>query len=188
MFRRIIESGRYFVYIAVVSSFIAALITFLWGAIRLMENAVEFARGAVQGEMGSEIGISMIAVVDAFLLGTILYIFAVGLYELFIGNLKVPDWLVIDNLDDLKAKLQSVIIMIMAVLFLEHLAEWQRPLETLMFGGAIAAVTVALVLYSSSKKSKQPATKRGQDVAEGSLTADADGRTPERPKAGSLRQ
>lgn len=173
MFRRAIEGGRFFVYIAVVSSFIASFITFLWGAVRLIENSLAFGRGALDGHIGAEIGINMIAVVDAFLLGTILYIFAVGLYELFIGKLKVPAWLVINNLDDLKAKLQSVIIMIMAVLFLEHLAEWERPLETLMFGAAIAVVTLALVFYSSSKKPENAAEKRKGASEEGSAGSPA---------------
>lgn len=157
--KSIFENGRFLVYIAVVSSFIASMITFLWGAIRLAQNTIAFATWASAeawephgAETGAEVGINMIAVVDAFLLATVLYIFAIGLYELFIGTLKVPDWLVIKNLDDLKGKLQSVVIMIMAVLFLEHLAHWKDPLDTLMFAGAIAIVTLALVFYSSSKK------------------------------------
>lgn len=168
-------------YIAVIASFIASFMTFLWGAIRLVENGIIFGRGAMEGHIGDEIGINMIAVVDAFLLGTILYIFAVGLYELFIGELKVPAWLVIRSLDDLKAKLQSVIIMIMAVLFLEHLAEWQNPLETLMFGAAVSIVTIALVFYGTSKKEektaagpKQKAHGAGGIGAETALDLDAE--------------
>lgn len=93
-------------------------------------------------------GIHMIAILDAFLLAVVLYIFAVGLYELFIGEIEVPSWLVIRNLDDLKKKLISVIILVMAVTFVEHLVQWKRPEDTLMFGAATALVVTSLMLYS----------------------------------------
>jgi|GEM_PF-3935062 len=44
-----------------------------------------------------------------------------------------------------KARLISVIILIMAVTFLEHIVEWKNPFDLLMFGVAIAVV--ALILY-----------------------------------------
>lgn len=98
-------------------------------------------------EAASRQGVHMIALLDAFLLAIVLYIFAVALYELFIGEIKVPPWLVIRNLDDLKLKLVSVIILVMAVTFLEHLVQWEKPLETLMFGAATALVLSSLILY-----------------------------------------
>lgn len=170
MFARLMENGRFLIYIAVVSSFVASVITFLWGALRLAQNIGIFAQGVAGRQIEDAVGINMIAVVDAFLLGTILYIFAVGLYELFIGDLDVPDWLEIHSLDDLKGKLLSVIIMIMAVLFLEHLAEWTDPLPTLAFGGAIAIVTFALVFYSGAMKSAEKAKQDRGSMAPAMFT------------------
>ena len=71
------------------------------------------------------IGVELIAVMDTFLIATALYIFAVGLYELFIADLELPEWLNIHNMHDLKAKLSGVIILVMAVTFLEHLVHWE---------------------------------------------------------------
>lgn len=77
----------------------------------------------------------------------ILYIFALGMYELFIGSVNLPEWLIIRNLHDLKVKLSSVIILVMCITSLKHLVEWKDPQGTLFFGIAIAVVTVALIAF-----------------------------------------
>ena len=48
---------------------------------------------------------------------------AIGLYELFIGELTVPDFLRVETLHQLKARLAGVVILVMAVKFVEKLAE-----------------------------------------------------------------
>jgi uncharacterized membrane protein YqhA len=83
---------------------------------------------------------------DVFLIATALLIFSLGLYELFIGKLDLPQWLAIRDLEDLKDKLRAVIIFVMTVIFLEHLVLWQDPASTLRFGGAIAIMIAALCL------------------------------------------
>ena len=62
--------------------------------------------------------VDVLASIDAILLGTVLLVIGYGLYELFVDtHLDVPDWLEINNLDDLKAKLIGVIVAIIAVIF-----------------------------------------------------------------------
>ena len=93
-----------------------------------------------------------IAVMDIHLLSVILYIFAVGLYELFEGKLNVPDWLKIESIDQLKAKLASVVILILAITFTKHVVKWNGPFETLLFGVAIAVVIGVLIFYYKVKE------------------------------------
>lgn len=145
---RLLSGGRYLILLAVLSSFAASVAILLWGTARMFSGISEIlAHLGAEGEAASQQGVHMIALLDAFLLAVVLYIFAVALYELFIGEVTVPSWLVIRNLDDLKRKLISVIIMVMAVTFLEHLVRWEKPLETLMFGAATALVLAALILF-----------------------------------------
>ena len=67
----------------------------------------------------------MIEVIDLYLIGTVFYITALGLYELFIDDqVPTPGWLHITHLNDLKGKLLGVAVVIMAVLFLGHLVSW----------------------------------------------------------------
>jgi uncharacterized membrane protein YqhA len=85
---------------------------------------------------------------DKFLIAVGLYIFAVGLYELFIGNLVLPAWLMVKTLHEVKSRLSSIIILVMAIVFLEHLVEWNDPQATLFYGIAVAVVAGGLIAFS----------------------------------------
>jgi uncharacterized membrane protein YqhA len=58
---------------------------------------------AIQHEFGADgakhVSVEVIILVDLFPLGTVLYVVAVGLYQLFINsNLRTPSWLKITDL------------------------------------------------------------------------------------------
>ena len=154
MLKFCLERGKYVILLAVVSTFLASVATFIWGTVRMITNVVSLIAGLITHE-GGHSGVQMIASLDSLLLAIVLYIFSVAIYELFFGKINVPDWLVIENLDGLKEKLASVIILILAVTFLEHLVEWKDAKETLMFGISIAAVLIALVFYMHHKKGEK---------------------------------
>ena len=96
----------------------------------------------------------LIQAVDSSLLAAVLIIFALGLYELFIGVINVPDdhpfrrVLVIETLDDLKNKLATVIIMLLVVKFFERSQELKSTdyLDLLMLAGGVALLGVGLWL------------------------------------------
>jgi uncharacterized membrane protein YqhA len=142
---RILQRSKNLVLIAVTSLLVASAAAFIWGAVK----TVLVIKGLVVSYGKDPLSlITLIELMDTFLIATALLIFAVGLYELFIKDIVLPDWLVIHNLHDLKAKLGSVIILVMAVTFLKHLVEWREPLNTLFFGIAIAVVSASLIAFS----------------------------------------
>lgn len=141
----LLEKSIYLVLIAVVCSLAASAAAFVWGAVK--------TAGVVWHLMTNlghdpSAGISLIALMDTFLIATALLLFAVGLYELFIREIALPAWLVIRNLHDLKVKLSSVIILVMGVTFLEHLVEWKDAQDTLLLGLAVAVVSAVLIAFS----------------------------------------
>ena len=87
-------------------------------------------------------------ILEINLIAVILFICAIGLYLLFWKDIRVPPWLSITNVNQLKEKLVGIIITVMGVTFLEHILHWHDPQGTLMFGGAIALVIIALVFYT----------------------------------------
>lgn len=100
----------------------------------------------------------VVEVIDGYLLATVLLIFALGLYELFISALdqarrseSFAKVLVINNLDDLKSRLGKVILIILIVRFFEQALkmEFHHPLDLLAFSGGIALVGLALFLSHS---------------------------------------
>lgn len=94
-----------------------------------------------------------IGAVDLALLAAVLVIFALGIYELFIGEIRFPDntlanVLVVKSLSDLKSKLGQVILMILVVKFFEK-AQTFKPeasLDYLFFAAGVAFLALALWL------------------------------------------
>ena len=85
---------------------------------------------------------------DFFLLSIVLYIMSIGLYSLFIDDrIKMPSWLEIHTLDDLKEKLVSVIVVVMGVYFLGRLIHGADALDLLCMGGGIGAVILSLAYF-----------------------------------------
>ncbi len=152
--KNVLQSGKWLVMLAVISSLVASAVTFIWGMAHLASKVKGFVADLMGGHPAEFTGVEMIAVVDTFLLGTVLYIFAVGLYELFFGELDVPAWLVINHIDDLKDKLIGVIFLIMVVTFLKHLVKWEHSQDTLFFALAIAAISLGFLAYSNLKSKK----------------------------------
>jgi len=144
MLKVVLEKSKYLVLIAVLFSLIASLAAFLWGAVKTVFVIMHLVSTHANDPLGA---VELIRVMDTFLIASALFIFSVGLYELFIEDVDMPPWLIIHNLYDLKAKLGSVIVLVLAVTFLEHLVEWKDPLGMLYFGIAIALVSASLIAF-----------------------------------------
>ena len=105
----------------------------------------------------------VVEIIDGYLLATVLLIFGLGLYELFISKIDVAEnaegaskILIINNLDDLKNRLSKVILMILIVRYFEHALnmKFETPLDLLYFAMGIAFLGLALYLTHSSGDNK----------------------------------
>ena len=141
---KILENTKYVAIVGIISLLFSSVIAFLWGGIKTFYLTLEIINSAGNNP---KISTEMIEVIDSIIISVALFIFAASLYQLFIGKLNLPSWMLADNLYDLKAKLGSMIILVMAVKFLEHLVEWKDPNGTLYFGIAIAVVSGILVIF-----------------------------------------
>jgi len=159
MFRRILASSRYMILIAVVATFLAAIAVILYGALTVFHLIYDmFVSSKFTPDEAKHMAVAFIEMIDLFLLGTVLYIVALGLYELFIDDkLSMPPWLVISDLDDLKGKLLGVVIVLLAVTFLGDVVTWNGDNSILSLGVAIGLVLLALgYLLGRGIKSHQP--------------------------------
>ena len=120
------------------------------GSIEIVRSAVNVV---VKQEPLKETVVAILTSVDAILLGTVLLVIGYGLYELFIDtNLEVPDWLEINTLDDLKAKLIGVVVAIIAVVFVGVLVDTKAPNEVMYYGVGAGAVVLALAGFTYTSK------------------------------------
>lgn len=93
--------------------------------------------------------------IDLFLIGATLLIAAVGLYELFVARIDpararrpLPPWLEMHDLNDLKARVIAMIILVVAVTFTDVLLEFANDtLELLYLAAGVAVFIVALTIY-----------------------------------------
>ncbi|MEG4171014.1 MULTISPECIES: YqhA family protein [unclassified Microcoleus] len=155
MLHRILARSRYLMLIAVFGSFAASVTLLLYGALETVITIGHTATVPVSSENSKKLILSCIEVVDLFLLATVFYITALGLYELFIDErIKVPDWLEIHTIDDLKTKLTSVIVVVLSVLFLSEVVRWNGGTNILPLGAGIALVIAALTYFLSSQVKK----------------------------------
>ncbi len=90
-----------------------------------------------------------------FLIGATLIIAAIGLYELFVARIDpahtrrpLPAWLEMNDLNDLKARVISMIILVTAVSFADVLLEFASDtLDVLYLAAGVAVFIVALTIY-----------------------------------------
>ena len=149
MLNRILGLSRYAVRVAVVTTAVSSIALLIYGALLEVVVVVRTVLDAsVSNQGGKELALGLIEATDIFLIGIVLFIFSLGLYILFIDDrLPLPAWLEINNLDDLKAQLVSVVIAALAVIFLGLVVQWDGEPEILGLGAAIALVVAALVFF-----------------------------------------
>ena len=148
MINKILSNSRFIILIAVFCAFVAAVVLLVVAGIETVQLVINSFTESVDGKSVKLLAISFIEIIDILLLGTVFYITALGLYELFIDEqLPTPSWLHITQLDDLKSKLIGVVVVILAVLFLGQVVNWDGGSDILFLGAAIALVIVAITFF-----------------------------------------
>ncbi len=144
--KKIIEQSRYLAYIGIIALFLTSIAAFVWGAIQAGTVIWQIAssRGQDPG-----ITVALIEVVDAFLIAIAIIVFSVSMYELFIDTLNLPEWMLAHNLAELKSKLSSVIVLVLAVKFVEKFAAGKSAaLDLLYMGLSVALVAGVLIAHA----------------------------------------
>ncbi len=145
---KVLGPARYIAIIAVVGLLITSVATFGWSIAR----TVLFVDDLFQGKWRSDDQvISLLKTIDTYLLALVQFIIVIGLYELFIGELDVPQWLKIDSLDDLKKSIIDILVIFVAVKGIEGLLKQKDPLDALTFVGASASLILVLTLFRIAK-------------------------------------
>lgn len=145
---RLFASSRYFASFAVAGAFLSAVTLYVYGTLVVLKQILAtIATLEITIEGAKHLQVVFIELTDVFLLGTVLFIVAFGLYQLFLQpDLPVPGWLKIRNLDQLTERLIEVVGVLLSVTFLAYAAERTTQTSVLEFGAAVAIVIAALSL------------------------------------------
>jgi len=164
IFESFLWKSRLVVLAAVIISLVSSLAMFYMATIDsayMIAHLVEYPSldEAARFDLRSTTITHVVELIDGYLLAIVLLIFALGLYELFISKIDQAEHaenasqvLVIHSLDDLKARLSKVIVMILIVKYFEHALEmtFHTPLDSLLFSAGIALIGLALYLTHAS--------------------------------------
>lgn len=169
MIPRVLATSRFLVTLAVLGSFVTAVVLMIHGLLRSVALAGDLLTGGSLQEAGSKaIIIDAVSIIDVFLLGTVLYIISAGLYQLFVDpDLPLPRWLVIRSIGDLKVRLAGVIVVGMLVAFLGFVVEWDGGTDIAAPAVGIAAVVIAVAVYFRlvpPEASGEVESPSGQDI------------------------
>jgi uncharacterized protein (TIGR00645 family) len=165
MIGKILRISRYLIIIAVVGAYIVAAILIVYGGVLLVNILIDIflTTPHFSANADRKLMLECIQLIDIFLLGTAFYIVALGLYELFITrHPSTPSWLSVRDLDDLKAKILGVIIVILSVYFLEQVINWdgKRDVLDLGIGEAIMISAIVLTITFHGKHSSASITEK----------------------------
>lgn len=145
--QRLFDLSPLMIIIAVIGSLISAFTLSIYGFIRVLQLVWwVITEHQFNDQQEDRLSIAFIGLIDIFLIAVILLIVALGLYQLFIGPTKLPTWLRIHNLDELKHKIVGVLCVILGVDFVSKVTDWTGGRDIFYLGAAIALVLLALVL------------------------------------------
>ncbi len=156
MLTRLLVLSRYVTIVAVFGILLASVALLVYEALVVATAMVDTARGGtLSPKLAKVLAVGLIEAVDIFLIAIVAQIIGLGLYRLFVDpELPLPAWLKISDLDDLKSHLVSSVIAVLAVLFMREAVGWDGERDLLRFGGALALVIGALILYLVAKGRK----------------------------------
>jgi uncharacterized membrane protein YqhA len=150
-FERVLAYSRLLALIPVVFLLADAAGSFVYGADILIRSA----SGDISepARVGGRLGIFLITM-DTFLVGATFLIAAFGFYELFVIKRErpgiehwLPSWLQMHDLEDLKARVVSMLILVAAITFIDIAVESHNERGILFLGLGIAVVILALTAF-----------------------------------------
>jgi len=157
LFEGAIWRSRFIIVLAVIFGLLGAIVLFvvasmdIWGVAAYSFNTI--ISGAHPEHFHENIVAGIIGAVDLYLIAVVLFIFAFGLYELFISEIdeameaeNANKILAIHSLDQLKDKIAKVIVMVLVVSFFQRVlhTDFATPLEMFYFALSITALSVGL--------------------------------------------
>ena len=144
--KTVIEKSKYLSVLAVVALLLTFALSLFWG---IAQAVKVWAKIILSLGQSSDIILLILKLIDTFLVAIVLYILAASIYELFVSKVELSSKLVARSLSELKIKLSNVIVLVMAVHFVEVIFdEGITGLEKVWQAIAISLVSIVLIAFS----------------------------------------
>jgi uncharacterized membrane protein YqhA len=141
----VMERFRFLAIIAVIGLAVTTAATFGWS----VAKSVKLVGDLLSGEWRNEL------MVVKVLLAIVQLITAIGLYELFVGELDTPAWLEVRSLDDLKKPIVDMLVVYVGVKGVEALVKAERPMDALLSASAVGIIVLSLTAFRLAKSASK---------------------------------
>ena len=156
--KRVLDRAPLLAVVGVVGLAATSVVTSLWTVAKTGQLVIDLLDGGWRDDASI---VQLLVVIEGYLLAVVQVIIAVGLYELFVGDLDVPEWLVARSFDDLKARLVDALVVFVAIKGVERLVATKDPLDALTNTAAVAVLIAALTLFRLPKSAKKDDSDSG---------------------------
>lgn len=144
--KSILENSKYLSLLAVITLLLTFALSLFWG---IAQAVKAWGKIILSWGQSPDIIVSILKLIDAFLVAMVLYILAASLYQLFVGKVELPSKLVARSLTELKSKLSSVIVLVLAVHAVEVIFdEGITGLEMVWQVVAMSLIAIVLIAFS----------------------------------------
>lgn len=144
---KLLGASRFLIIVAVIGALLAAALVMFFGVYDIVRITVLILQGGLDADVdvGKKVAVGAIELIELFLLGTVLYVISLGLYQLFIAQgIELPSWLEIKTLDNLKERLLATVLVMLAVSFFGYAVTWDGSWTILAVGFAIGFVILGV--------------------------------------------
>ena len=167
---RFLKASRYLILLPILGLGLAAAVFFLFGGFGLLLLLGEAVLDPLHLSHVAKVSknafiFEVVEYVHTFLIGTVLYITAVGLYQLFIEEIDFAGWLRIDSTEDLETSLIGVTVVVLAVNFMGAIIAGGTT-NLLQYGAGIALPIIALGAFVGLRTWATTMAKRASTPAE----------------------
>lgn len=144
---KLLGNSRDIAIIAFAGLLLASLAVYVYRGILTVDGIIEAFQNGFNTEQAGSFSSGFIEVIDLFIIGTVMFMTCVGLYERFVDpKISISKWLPVAKLDQLQFNLVAVIIFMLMVLCLGGAAAtlaFENGLERLYAGSSIAPMILA---------------------------------------------
>ncbi len=149
---KFISATRYMAIVPILGLAVAAAVMFGFGGLGLISFIIRSVVELSGGHATEVLPIfELLEYVHQFLIGTVLYITAMGLYQLFIQDVPLPMWMKTESSEDLENNLVGVTVVVLAIEFLGAVFSGRQD-NLLEYGAGIALPIAALGLFIGMKQ------------------------------------
>ena len=144
--------SKLFTLLAVIILYLSSIMLVVLGIVKFYYNFYDIIVKLENAERVNLIMVTVdfIIIIEIYLLSIIFYIFAIGIYKLFVGEFMHIGWYHIESLDDIKAELAKAIVVFLSVFLLQKIVEWKEPQQLVYFGAIIIFTCGYLIWFAKT--------------------------------------